>query len=254
MGFNLENLLLLFFVFCLIGWIIELFYRSYKAKKITNPGFLSGPYVPIYGAGGIIAYFSVVYSGTLSKPGALLFFLFLVGVVEYFTGFFFEKFFKVRLWDYSDRRLNLGGHVCLRFMVNWLFLGLFFKYFLYSHFDQLARNITINSTHIFFLGLIYGVFLVDLVQSFNLAYKIRTSINQFGENHLARRVFALKNLYRDVSSELNSKMNLSEKTLGLKESGLYVVNYFRLTRNIKDELQKVVDKRLQKLKEEIQTD
>ena len=245
MNFNTENILLLFLVFCLMGWFIELFYRSYKAKKVANPGFLSGPYVPLYGAGGLIAYFSSIYSDTLSTIGSLLFFITLVAVLEYFTGVFFEKVFKIRLWDYSDRKFNLKGHICPQFILYWLLLGIFFKYFLFSYFDQMVRSLTISPTQIFFLGLIYGVFLVDIVQSFNLAYRIRTTINQFGESQISPKVFALKNLYRDVSSELNRKVDLNGRTSGLKEGGLYVINYFRLTRNIREELQKIINKKLQ---------
>jgi uncharacterized membrane protein len=39
---------------CFVGWIIETVYRSYNEKKIVNAGFLSGPFLPIYGFGAII--------------------------------------------------------------------------------------------------------------------------------------------------------------------------------------------------------
>ena len=248
MNFNVENLLLLFLAFCLFGWFIELFYRSYKAKKMANPGFLSGPYVPIYGIGGFIAYFSFLYSDHLSVVGSFLFFIGLVTVVELLTGVFFEKVFKIRLWDYSDRKFDFKGHICPRFLFYWLLLGVVFKYILFTPFDRMA-GMEINPTQIFFLGLVYGVFSVDLVQSFNLAYRIRTTINQFGESQISPKVFALKNLYRDASSELNKKVDLNGKALGLKEGGLYVINYFRLTRNIREELQKAINKKLQNEKE-----
>lgn len=48
------------------------------------------------------------------------FFLFLGGFVlssllEYFTGMFFEKVYKKKLWDYSRFRYNIGGYICLPF-------------------------------------------------------------------------------------------------------------------------------------------
>ena len=241
--------MLLFLTFSLTGWIIELTYRSLRARKITNPGFLSGPYVPIYGVGGIIAYFSSLYSDSLSVLGSLAFFIVLVSAVEYFTGLFFEKVFKIRLWDYSEEKLNLGGHICPRFIFYWLLLGVFFKFVLFSYFDFIARRADINPTHIFFIGLMYGVFLVDLVQSFNLAYRIRNTINQFGEEHISQKALALKGLYRDVSSELNKKIDLNGRASGLKEGGLYVINYFRLTRSIREELQNIITKKLENKEE-----
>ena len=43
----------LFFAGCLIGWGIEVIFRRFepsnKARKWINPGFLIGPYLPLYG-------------------------------------------------------------------------------------------------------------------------------------------------------------------------------------------------------------
>ena len=41
----------LFYIISSVGWILELFYRRYESKKWVNPGFLVGPYLPIYGIG-----------------------------------------------------------------------------------------------------------------------------------------------------------------------------------------------------------
>ncbi len=247
MDFNLENILLAYLLFAFIGWMLEVAYRSYHSKRITNPGFLSGPYLPIYGFGGLVAYFSSLYSEELTLVGSAIFFVFIVALIEYFTGFFFKKVFKIRLWDYSDQRFNIHGHACLTFLGYWFILGVFFKYVLFSDFNYLIRELPIARPQLFFLGLFYGVFIVDLVQSFNLVYRMRKVVIEFGENHISEKVFSLKNLYREVSSELNKKVALDEKKSAIKEGGIYFVNYFRLTRNIKDELQKVIEKKLKNI-------
>ena len=42
----------LFYIGSSVGWILELFYRRIvSTKKWINPGFLTGPYLPIYGIG-----------------------------------------------------------------------------------------------------------------------------------------------------------------------------------------------------------
>ena len=46
-----ENFLFLFFLGSTVGWIIELFYRKIIHGRWNNPGFLHGPYLPIYGFG-----------------------------------------------------------------------------------------------------------------------------------------------------------------------------------------------------------
>ena len=59
----------LFFMGSLTGWGIELLYRRFVSqKKWVNPGFLSGPYLPIYG-------FGLVGSQVFSAKGYGRFFL-----------------------------------------------------------------------------------------------------------------------------------------------------------------------------------
>ena len=52
---NILILAFLFFAGCLIGWGIEVIFRRFepnnKARKWINPGFLIGPYLPLYGFG-----------------------------------------------------------------------------------------------------------------------------------------------------------------------------------------------------------
>ena len=41
----------LFFIGSLVGWVLELLYAKLTMKKLINPGFFVGPWVPIYGFG-----------------------------------------------------------------------------------------------------------------------------------------------------------------------------------------------------------
>ena len=63
----------LFVIGSLLGWVIELFFRRFVSqKKWMNPGFLTGPYLPIYGFGVIVLYgVSNIPLGTPSKRGIL---------------------------------------------------------------------------------------------------------------------------------------------------------------------------------------
>ena len=54
MYLSAERLFLLFYVYAFAGWIIETVYRSLDRKRVVNPGFLNGPYLPLYGSGAII--------------------------------------------------------------------------------------------------------------------------------------------------------------------------------------------------------
>lgn len=40
----------------LCGWVLELFFRRFAHGKWVNPGFLHGPYLPLYGFGLVLLY------------------------------------------------------------------------------------------------------------------------------------------------------------------------------------------------------
>jgi uncharacterized protein len=117
------NLIYYFIIFSIFGWIIESIYRSVNNRRFVNPGFLKGPYLPIYGFGAllILAGHTLLISHPL--PARVLFYFIGLTGMEYAAGVALEKIFYIRLWDYSDQRFNLGRHVCLRFAVYWTLLA-----------------------------------------------------------------------------------------------------------------------------------
>lgn len=123
MAYTLKDLVWLFFIYSFIGWCIEVCYSAFRQKKFVNRGFVNSPLCPIYGFG------AVLYAVFLPELTERLFFLFLGGLIlatllEYSTGFFMEKIFQKKLWDYSGIRFNLGGYVCARYSLLWGALAL----------------------------------------------------------------------------------------------------------------------------------
>ena len=55
-----EQWLLLFYFYCLCGWIWESCFVSCKQRRWVNRGFLHGPWLPIYGSGAIIILFATL--------------------------------------------------------------------------------------------------------------------------------------------------------------------------------------------------
>ena len=45
------SFIFIFYIGSTCGWILELFFRRIVHGKWVNPGFLIGPYLPIYGFG-----------------------------------------------------------------------------------------------------------------------------------------------------------------------------------------------------------
>ena len=106
-----ETLFLWFMIYSVVGWIYESILCSVAQKKFINRGFLNGPYCPIYGSGAVLV---ILVLGKLTNP----FLLFFAGALltcslEYLTSFVMEKLFHARWWDYSKRKFNINGRVCL---------------------------------------------------------------------------------------------------------------------------------------------
>lgn len=101
----------LFIIYSCLGWIYETILCSTEEKTFVNRGFLNGPVCPIYGSGAVLVISTL---GKIQNP-ILVFLLgiLLTGVLEYLTSFIMEKLFNAKWWDYSERRFNIKGRVCL---------------------------------------------------------------------------------------------------------------------------------------------
>lgn len=108
---TVETYFLWLMIYSIIGWIYESTLCSITNKKLINRGFLNGPYCPIYGSGAILV---ILILGRIKNP-VLLFFLgaLVTCSLEYLTSYVMEKLFHARWWDYSQRKFNINGRVCL---------------------------------------------------------------------------------------------------------------------------------------------
>lgn len=110
--YSFADLILIFFVVSFIGWCWEVLLHLVQDGTFVNRGTLWGPYLPIYGTGGVVVL--LLLKGTRGKP-ILSFFLSIAIclTIEYFTGWFLETFRGLKYWDYSDMPFNLHGRICL---------------------------------------------------------------------------------------------------------------------------------------------
>ena len=114
------HLLLYFFFYSFVGWIWESSYVSILTKRLTNRGFLTGPMLPIYGSGAVVML-CATYPVQSSDIGIFLLGLIVATILEYVTGVVMETLFQVRYWDYSDKKFNIQGHICLSSSLAWGF-------------------------------------------------------------------------------------------------------------------------------------
>ena len=112
------NCLVFFFVYAFLGWCVEVSFVAITRGKVVNRGFLNGPVCPIYGVGMV----GILYALEPLKDNAIVLFIggvVICSVLELFTGWILDKIFRMRWWDYSDEKFNIGGYVCLAFSFMW---------------------------------------------------------------------------------------------------------------------------------------
>ena len=122
--------LFFFYFYCFFGWVFESTYVSLRKKQFVNRGFMRGPFLPIYGSGGIMM---LVVSMPFQDN---LFLTYIAGCIgatalEFVTGMTMEALFKVRYWDYSDQKFNYKGHICLSSTLVWGLLTILMTGFLH---------------------------------------------------------------------------------------------------------------------------
>ena len=167
----------IFCVFSVIGWIIELIYRSILTKRIVNPGFMTGCVVPLYGFGAIIlnilcTFFLSINSNYKIIIIALLSMI-LLSLLEFISGWLILKFFNLRLWDYTNNKFNYKGFICLRFSAIWGICSIIYYYLFFPWINIYAYNFVSNGFCLFSLGMFYGVFFIDLFVTIDLLKKIK---------------------------------------------------------------------------------
>lgn len=124
------NYILLFIVCAFIGWLWEVVLFFVRTGEFINRGVLHGPWLPIYGFGGLgIA----VFLQNFKKHPLVVFFAALIGcgLMEYLTAWYLETFKGLKWWDYSNVPFNLDGRICLISVVSFGLCGLAMTYLLY---------------------------------------------------------------------------------------------------------------------------
>lgn len=168
--------LFMFCLFSVVGWIIELIYRSIILKKIVNPGFMTGCVVPLYGFGSVILNIICkrIDSFHTNYKLILLFFIsvLVLSILEYVSGYIIKKFFHIRLWDYSMRRFNINGFVCGFFSFIWGISSLIYYYLIFPWINDVSYNFINNKFCLFSLGIFFGIFLIDLFVTIDLLKKL----------------------------------------------------------------------------------
>lgn len=247
-NFNIKSILVilfLFFIGCIMGWCIEVIFRKFFSKsnpshKWINPGFLIGPYLPLYGSGLVVLYLlslihidAVDAHPVLQKVLVVLIMAIAMTVVEYIAGRIFIIGMNIKLWDYSDEWGNIQGIICPLFSFFWGVIAALYYFFLHPHILNAVYWLADHLTFSFFIGFFYGVFVIDCVVSFNLMNKVKKFAK---ENDLIVRVEELKSrlaLDREKFKEKPSFLLSLHDTASIKRAFENNPENFSITKKIK---------------------
>ena len=150
-----------FFIYAVLGWIVEVSFSAFCGRGFVNRGFFYGPMCCIYG----YTILAMVLLMTNYKSNPLILYMgcaLIASFSELFIGWFSHSILGTHLWDYSDRPLNLGGHICLSFCLIWGVLGSLVVLYVHPFLQRLVSAIPRNAGHIA-LTIILSVFLFDVM-------------------------------------------------------------------------------------------
>ena len=184
--------LLVFYLYCVLGWCFESTVVSVEQRHFVNRGFLRGPMLPIYGFGAVILlHVSLPLQG--HPVWSYLACMTAATVFEYIVGVVMEKIFKVKYWDYSKQRFQFQGYICLRSSLCWGFLGLILTGVIHPPINALVVGLP-------FIGLI----LIDVL--FSAAFISDVAVSVRSALDLAKVLVELDRL-REQGAELRKQLS-----------------------------------------------
>ena len=163
-----------FFIYSVIGYIMEIIIGFILGANNPESGILYGPWTPIYGFSSILI---ILISEKLFKhlhmsrwKETLIVFFIIVFVLmgtEYLGGYLIEVVFGFSFWDYSDYHFHIGKYTCFEMGIVWGLLGVLFIYYFRPFLDKfiikIPRKLTILLTFLIVLDLI-----IRLLKEYNV--------------------------------------------------------------------------------------
>ena len=153
---------------------------SIRNKKVTNRGFLIGPYCPIYGSG-VVLITILLQKYHDDIPATFFLSILICGALEYATSYLMEKIFKARWWDYSTRKFNINGRICLETLIPFGIAGTAITIWINPFLLKYINMVPKLAMHII-LGIISILFIVDSVVSFKIILNLKEMSKEFKDN------------------------------------------------------------------------
>ncbi len=162
--YSVWSLVLLFFIFSFIGWCWEVSLHLVLDGVFVNRGALHGPWLPIYGSGGVLLL--TLLNRVRSSPVKEFFcIIFVCGMVEYWTSYYLEMVYDgMKWWDYRGYFLNLNGRICAEGLLVFGIGGMVFVYIAAPLLDNRIRVIR-KQVLVWSCLILLGMYAADTVYS-----------------------------------------------------------------------------------------
>lgn len=244
------ELVLLFFAYAFLGWCIEVTLKYFQFHRFINRGFLTGPWLPIYGSGAALVTVFVKGLSPLEFGYGTTFALSftLCGILEYLASFFMEKRFHARWWDYSRKPMNLQGRIWIGNLVLFGLGGVLIVHVINPVLFQLFDKMTLLAKEIT-AGALSVVFLADFIVSHFVLKLVKTGV----ENSKAD---STEEISREVKLLLSDRSVFSRRFADAYPEVIYRTDRILARMNeIKAEterLRKVAEHRVEKMEKRLE--
>lgn len=237
MNIPISEIFLIFIIYSFLGWFMEVCVALHDENKLINRGFLIGPYCPIYGVG-VVAIMLLLHKYDDDPFVLFIMSVLLCSILEYFTGYIMEKLFKARWWDYSHKKFNINGRICLDNLIAFGLLGLFVMYVLNPFILSLLAKVNVVILNIMAI-ILFILFIIDL----SISLKI---------------ISGFKNIAKSVKRDNTEEITKNVREMLLNRGGLYkrLVSAFnfeaseKLLRDFTDKVKQSANKAISRLEKE----
>lgn len=161
--YDVLSYLLLFITFSVFGWLLQASIQLMAEGALIREHFLAGPWLPFYGAYGILV---LLLLRRLNKKPVFVFVLsvILAALMEYFLNASYETLTGTTLNDYSDFFLNLNGRIYLGGSIIYAILGCAFLYYLAPRWTEFYMKLG-RTKRTLLCALLYVLFIIDVTVS-----------------------------------------------------------------------------------------
>lgn len=242
-GVDFYHLINWFFIYSFLGWVWETCFVSFKKGEYVNRGFINGPFCTIYGFGALFVYL------ILKPVGGDILLLFFGGIVvatalEYVTAVLMESIFHTSWWDYSDKKFNFQGRICLGASLGWGFFTVMLFRVLHPMVEEIVGLYPVIAGEIGVCVVTVG-YAADFCYSAATAFRLRERIPAW-EQALAQ---AQGELFLKVKEKMDSLEQVRDLSLESLREKLEDVEFLRELEARRSSMMKELTKELQSRKE-----